>query len=51
MNCFSRLRDRNLLIEELRQEVERELAKLGFVVVEAQDLGRAIVFKIRKVVT
>ena len=48
MSCYGRYLQRQVLLEDLRREIEIKLLDLGFVVVEAQDLGHSVVFRIRK---
>ena len=48
MSCFSRHSHRHRSLGEIRREIELELSKYGFKVVEAQDIGHSLVFKIRK---
>jgi hypothetical protein len=48
MSCFGRFQHRQEVLEQARREIEAALLFHGFEVVEAQDLGHSIVFKIRK---
>lgn len=50
MNCFSRHqhKDKAVLLENLRREMDDYLRPLGFEVIEALHLSHSVVFKIRK---
>lgn len=51
MNCFSRHqhKDKAVLLENLRREMDDYLRPLGFEVIEALHLSHSVVFKIRKI--
>ena len=48
MSCFGRNQNKHETLEEVRRHLELMLSWEGWQIIETQDLGHSIVFKIRK---